>query len=195
MGARRMQQRTPQKIVLAIALTVAACGGGPGLSDSSRAKNGGGSSSTAYMVPGGSVTAYRLDSAAQRGPAVGTATTDANGIFQLKVTEPTTGPLLVVVSAGTYVEPATGTPVNLSGGELTAMAPSQVRVSGDVIDGVVVSPISHLVAQLAARYVRSNGASVDGALRQAADLLNSHFGGIDWQALATIPDLTNQKVG
>src|SRR5919109_699213 len=190
-----MLQPSPHTLVLAFALAVGACGGGPGLSASSPAKNGSGSSSTAYMVPSGTVTAYRLDSSAQRGPSVGTAITDGNGMFQLKLTEPTTGPLLIVVSAGTYVEPATGTPVNLSGGELTAMAPSQVRVSGDVIDGVVISPISHLVAQLAARYVRSGGTSIDAALRQAADVLNSHFGGIDWQALGTIPDLTNQKVG
>ena len=94
-----MQQRTPQKIVLAAVLTATACGGGPGLSDSSRPKNGSGSSSTAYMVPGGTVTAYRVDSDAQRGPAVGTATTDANGAFQLKLTEPTTGPLLIAVTA------------------------------------------------------------------------------------------------
>src|SRR6266478_3216502 len=172
-----MPQRSAHPIVFAIALVVAACGGGPGLSVSSRAKNGSGSSATAYLVPNGTVTAYRLEGAAQRGPAVGTATADPNGVFQLKLTEPTTGPLLIAVSAGSYVEPATGTPVNLSGGELTAIAPSQVRVAGDVISGVVVSPVSHLVAQLAARYVRANGVSVDAALKRAADLLNSHFGG------------------
>src|SRR6266478_3972093 len=172
-----MSQRSLHPIVFAIALVVAACGGGPGLSVSSRAKNGSGSSATAFMVPNGTLTAYRLDGAAQRGPAVGTAAADANGAFQLKLTEPTTGPLLIAVSTGSYVEPATGTPVNLSGGELTAMAASRVRVTDDVITGVVVSPLSHLVAQLAARYVRSNGASVDAALKQAADLLNSHFGG------------------
>src|SRR5437763_12056012 len=175
-----MQQRTPQKIVLAAVLTATACGGGPGLSDSSRPKNGSGSSSTAYMVPGGTVTAYRVDSDAQRGPAVGTATTDANGAFQLKLTEPTTGPLLIAVSTGSYVEPATGTPVNLSGGEVTAIAPSQVRVAGDVIGGIVVSAVSHLFAQLVARFVPAGGSGVDAALKQAADLLNSPFGGVDW---------------
>ncbi len=190
-----MSQRSAHTIVHAVALAVAACGGGPGLSVSSRAKNGSGSSATAYMVPNGTVTAYRLDGAAQRGPAVGTAAADANGVFQLKVTEPTTGPLLIAVSAGSYVEPATGTPVNLSGGELTAIAPSQVRVAGDVIGGVVVSPVSHLVAQLAARYVRANGVSVDAALKQAADVLNAHFAGVDWQSLGAIPDLTNGKIG
>src|SRR3989441_4487264 len=173
--ARPMPQRSAHKIVLAVTLAVAACGGGPGLSVSTPPKNGSGSSATAYMVPNATVTAYRLDGAAQRGPAVGTAVGDANGVFQLKLTEPTTGPVLIAVSAGSYVEPATGTPVNLSGGELTAIAPSQVRVAGDVISGVVVSPVSHLVAQLAARYARANGVSVDAALKQAAHLLNAHF--------------------
>src|SRR6266478_6035909 len=163
-----MSQRSLHPIVFAIALVVAACGGGPGLSVSSRAKNGSGSSATAYLVPNGTVTAYRLEGAAQRGPAVGTATADANGIFQLKLTEPTTGPLLIAVSAGSYMEPATGTPVNLSGGELTAIAASRVRVAGDVIGGVVVSPVSHLIAHLAARYAQGSNLGVDASLKQAA---------------------------
>jgi len=190
-----MPQRSAHKIVLAVTLAVAACGGGPGLSVSTPPKNGSGSSATAYMVPNATVTAYRLDGAAQRGPAVGTAVGDANGVFQLKLTEPTTGPLLVAVSAGSYVEPATGTPVNLSGGELIAIAPSQVRVAGDVIGGVVVSPVSHLIAHLAARYAQGSNLGVDASLKQAADILNSHFGGVDWQSLGAIPDLTNPKVG
>src|SRR5216683_742857 len=144
-GPRPMSQRSAHTIVLAVALAVAACGGGPGLSVSSRAKNGSGSPATAYMVPNGTVTAYRLDGAAQRGPAVGTAAADANGVFQLKVTEPTTGPLLIAVSAGSYV--------------------------------------------------RANGVSVDAALKQAADVLNAHFAGVDWQSLGAIPDLTNGKIG
>src|SRR2546426_5739406 len=139
--ARPMPQRSAHKIVLAVTLAVAACGGGPGLSVSTPPKNGSGNSATAYMVPNATVTAYRLVGAAQRGPAVGTAVGDANGVFQLKLTEPTTGPLLVAVSAGSYVEPATGTPVNLSGGELIAIAPSQVRVAGDVIGGGGRSPV------------------------------------------------------
>src|SRR6266446_1562435 len=143
--ARPMPQRSAHKIVLAVTLAVAACGGGPGLSVSTPPKNGSGSSATAFMVPNGTVTAYRLDGAAQRGPAVGTATADPNGVFQLKLTEPTTGPLLI--------------------------------------------------AELAARYVRGGSVGVDAALKQAADLLNSHFGGVDWQSLGAIPDLTNPKVG
>src|SRR5437763_8158033 len=75
------------------------------------------------------------------------------------------------------------------------MATIQVRVAGHAIGVVVISPVSHLLAHLAARYVRTGGLGVDAALKQAADLLNSHFGGVDWQSLGAIPDLTNPKVG
>src|SRR3954469_24171478 len=180
---------------LAAAVLVAtSCGGGPDLIFSSRGRNRG-PSATAYAVSNGNVTAYRLGSDASRGAMVGTTTTDQNGVFQLKLTEPTTGPLLISISSGTYIEPATATTVNLSGGEITAIAGSQVHVAGDVIGGVLVSPVSHLVAQLATRRARTGGTTAGPALKEAADPLNSHFGGIDWQALGSIPDLTNGKAG
>src|SRR4051812_5195015 len=178
----------------AAALVTTSCGGGPDLIFSSRGKNRT-PSATAYAVSNGTVTAFRLESDAGRGPVVGTTTTDQNGVFQVKLTQPTTGPLLISVSSGTYIEPATATAVNLSGGEITAITASQVHVAGDVIGGVLVSPVSHLVAQFATRRVRTGGLSIDAALKEAADLLNSHFGGIDWQALGPIPELTNEKAG
>src|SRR5437868_10329442 len=178
----------------AAVLVTTSCGGGPDLIFSSRARNRA-PSSTAYAISNGTVTAFRLGGDATRGAVVGTTTTDQNGAFQLKLTQPTTGPLLVSVSSGTYVEPATGTTVNLSGGELTAIAGSQVHVAGDSVGGVLVSPVSHLVAQLATRRVRTGSVTVDAALKESATLVNSHFGGIDWQALGTIPELTNGKAG
>src|SRR3954470_2394146 len=186
---------TTLPLVLAAAMLVTtSCGGGPDLIFASRARNRG-PSATAYAVSSGNVTAYRVATDGIRGSVVGTATTDQNGVFQLKLTQPTTGPLLISVSSGTYIEPATATAVNLSGGEITAIAASQVHVAGDVIGGVLVSPISHLVAQIVTRRVRAGGLTVDAALKQAADLLNSHFGGIDWQALGPIPDATSEKAG
>ena len=174
-----------------LVLPLSGCGGGPGLSLSSPAKNG--TSATAYAAQSGTVTAYRLDSNGQRGVQVGTAQTDANGSFELKLTLPSTGPLLISVSSGSYVEPATGTAVNLNGYEITAITPSQLRSADEMISGVLVSPVSHLTAQLTVRYVRANNMTVDAALTQASSLMNSHFGGIDWQALGKVPDLTNPK--
>src|SRR5207245_5699570 len=79
--ARPMPQRSAQTIVLGVTLAVAACGGGPGLSVSTPPKYGRGSSAPTYMEPSGTVTAYRLDGAAHRGPAVGTAVAYANGFL------------------------------------------------------------------------------------------------------------------
>src|SRR5437879_6024096 len=131
---------------VAVVGTIAACGGGPDVSVSPPSKTIAGLSATAYPVANGAVRAYRLNNIGQRGPAIGTTTTDANGAFQLQLTESTSAPLLIAVSSGSYVEPATGTPVSLAGSELTALAPSRVRVAGDVLTGLVISPVSHLVA-------------------------------------------------
>src|SRR5258708_24661880 len=73
------------------------------------------------------------------------------------------------------------------------MTASKLRSAGEMISGVLVSPVSHLTAQLVVRYVRANNLTVDAALTQASGLMNSHFGGIDWQALGKVPDLTNPK--
>src|SRR5437763_16543436 len=124
---RRWPSTTLPVASAAALLVTTSCGGGPDLSLSSRGRNRG-PSTTAYAVSNGTVTAYRLETDANRGAVVGTATTDQNGIFQLKLTQPTTGPLLISISSGTYVEPATGTVVNLSGGEITAITASQVHV-------------------------------------------------------------------
>src|SRR3954471_20977890 len=163
LGARTMRScpsTTSTLAVVGAVMVTSGCGGGPRLSFSSQPRNGR-PSTTAYAVASGNVTAYRVATDGSRGSVVGTATTDQNGVFQLKLTQPTTGPLLISVSSGTYVEPATGTTVNLSGGELTAIAGSQVHVAGDSVGGVLVSPVSHLVAQLATRRVRTGSLTVD----------------------------------
>src|SRR6266849_902642 len=149
------------------------CGGGPGLLPGSSAKTITGSSATAYALQIGTVTAYDLASNGQRGAQVGTAQTDANGSFELTLSSSSTGPLLISVSSGSYVEPATGTAVNLNGYEITAIMPSKLRIAGDKISGVLVSPVSHLTAQLTGRYVRANNMTVDAALTQASGLMNS----------------------
>src|SRR3954462_10964915 len=166
-----MPHRSSTTLPLGLAaavLVTTSCGGGPDLIFASRARNRG-PSATAYAVSNRNGTAYRLGSDASRGAIVGNATTDQNGVFHPKLSQPTTGPLLISVSSGTYIEPATATAVNLSGGEITAIAASQVHVAGDVISGVLVSPVSHLVAHVAPRRVRIGGLTVDAALKQASD--------------------------
>ena len=55
---------------------------------------------------------------------------------------------------------------------------------------MLISPVSHLVAQLTGYYV-AHGSTPDAALSKANTLLNAHFGGIDWRTLTAPPDLSD----
>lgn len=172
--------------------SLVACGGGhvPTLraSQPTTAK-----SYVVWPVNGGTVTAYRFDGAV-RGAAVGSAKTDSEGSFQLQLNSTSTSQVLLAVSSGSYTEPATGTPIDLAGYELTAVLPSAMRLPGDGVAGVLVSPVSHLVAQLSAYFV-AQGTPPDAALSRANTLLNAHFGGIDWRTLNTPPDMSDPSSG
>ena len=170
-----------------------ACGGGrlPQSAQPDAGGTGGNGSQVAWPVAAGAVTAYRLDASGLRAATVGAAQTDAAGAFALRLTASTTGPLLIVVSSGSFIEPATGSAVRLEGAELTALLPEATRVAGDFMGGVLVSPVSHLTAQLAFFYVARRQATIDDALAQAAPLIEGHFGGVNWRALGAPPDLTS----
>lgn len=175
-------------------LLLAACGGG--LLTGQQAPPDGGTTGTptsfvVWPVAQGAVTVFELDATGVRGKAIGSTTTDASGGFDLHLAAPSTLPLLLVVSSGSFTEPATGTTVRVDGNELTAQVPPKVRVSGDALAGVLVSPLSHLSARLASYYVNGGHQTVDDALTQAAALLDSHFGGLTWRTLAPPPDLTD----
>ncbi len=171
---------------------VLSCGGGH-LAGQQPADGGQSRASTSFVawpVVSGTVTAYSVDSTATRTTVLATATTDVNGGFYLQLAAPSTGPVLLVVSSGSYTEPATGTAISLQGSELTTLLPSAVHVAGDSLDGVLISPVSHLTARLATWYVASAHLSVDAALTQAARLLESHFGAVSWRTFGVPPDLT-----
>src|SRR5712691_533355 len=164
-SCRRVQQgassmRSSTLFIVAVAALLGACGGGHA-PVGPVAPPTPGKSYVVWAVSNGTVTAYRFDGGT-RGSAVGTAQTDKAGAFELHLNAPATGPLLVVVSSGSYTEPATGTPVLVDGYELCAPVPAKVRAAGDTIAGLLVSPVSHLVVQLAAKYA-SSGATIDAA--------------------------------
>jgi hypothetical protein len=178
--------------VLVIGLAVLSCGGGH-LTGQQPAPDGGSTVSTSFVawpVVSGLVTAYAIDAAGARSNVLGTATTDTSGGFALQLSTPTTGPILLALSSGSYTEPATGTPISVQGAELTALLPSAVRVVGDQINGALISPVSHLSAALALYNVMTSHVTVDAAIASAASLLNSHFGAVDWRAFGDPPDLT-----
>lgn len=136
-------------------------------------------------VTGATVTVFRLDGTA-RGASVGTATTDAEGAFRIEVGT-ATGPFLVVATAGAFVDEATGVTVQLNSSELTALVPTfEVETK---LEGLRLTPVSHLAAGLALYWTTAEGKTLAAADAEAWQHLNSHFGGLDWRS-ATPTDVT-----
>jgi hypothetical protein len=104
-------------------------------------------------VAGASVSVFRL-SGAELGAEVGRAHTAEDGSFRVGVGA-AVGPFLVVASYGQFIDEATGALVPLNAGELTALVPDFPVATH--LEGLAVSPISHLTAGLALRYVRAEG--------------------------------------
>src|SRR6267143_6328357 len=173
--------------IVALAALNGACGGGHAPSGTFPPPSG--KSYVVWPISNGTVTAYRFDGST-RGAAVGTARTEGGGAFELRLTATATDQVLLVVSSGSYVEPATGTPISMDGYELTALLPAATRLPGDSVAGVLISPVSDLVAKLSANLV-TQGRPPGAALSKANTLLNAHFGGIDWRTLGTPPDLSS----
>jgi hypothetical protein len=190
--------RTP--IFPVLALILAGCGAGSITGNQQQQVSDAGGAATptpalvAWPVANGNVTAYELNASLTRGQVVGTTQTDGAGNFTLALMTATRAPLLVVVSSGTFIEPATGTSIALTGSELTAMLPAATRLPGDTLTGTLVSPVSHLIATLAAYYA-SQGSAPDAALLSATTVLDAHFGGITWSGLGALPDLTTAASG
>ena len=136
-------------------------------------------------VNGATVHVFRL-AGGQRGAEVGTGTTAEDGTFRIGVGT-TEGSLLVVASGGAFADEATVATVNLNSDELTALVPA--FSSETTLEGLLVTPVSHLAAGLALHYVNAEGQAVPAAAEEAWQHLNLHFGGLDWRT-TTPADLT-----
>lgn len=156
---------------------VASCGGGviPKLGGTAQ----GSISGVVFKGPvaAGVVRALKLSATLERGAELASATTDADGAFEMKL-PPYSGPLLIVASSGTYTEEAIGLGVKLDGNELTALVASYT--GGAVISGLRVTPISTLASSLTIFHVQSSGKAVAEAHDEARLHLHKHFGDLDW---------------
>lgn len=137
----------------------------------------------------GKVTAYRLDSVMRREEVLSVGATDSDGGFSLDLPS-FKGDLLLVVTGGTYSEPAVAAAVTTDGHELTA---ALVNVgSAANYENVTITPISHLITGLAEHYVTTENQSVADGTNEASEHINKHFGNLNW--LQTVPtDLTTSE--
>jgi hypothetical protein len=154
---------------------IMACGGG----------GGGGETppdDTAFKVSGvvskgfiknGSVSVFSIASNGfKTEPAMATTTTDAKGVYSVELDY--SGPLLVEVSGGTYIDEATGTEVAMTGVLRAALA----DVSGPV--EIAVSPLT----ELAVRRAELGGKLLATHIQAANELVGQLIG---CDIIATLP--------
>jgi hypothetical protein len=133
-------------LVVAVSLLVG-CGGGG--SDSS----GGGpaavttgilsGTATKGPVNGAAVRAFAINNGA-RGDQLGSATTDASGNFTMTMGA-YTGPVLLQVRGGSYLDEASGVRMNmLDADELTCVVPAVTVTAGSTTAGIQVTPLTSM---------------------------------------------------
>ncbi len=132
-------------------------------------------------VVAGVVKILKMSATMERGDELASGTTDAAGAFSLPLPI-YNGPLLVVVSSGTYTEEAIGLGVKLDGHELTALIPDYK--GGAKLEGVRATPISTLAVAFTSFHVAHDSKPVVDAYNEAILHLHKQFGDIDWTAVS-----------
>ena len=125
-----------------------ACGGGG--TDSVDTSPQGSISGTVTKGPvsNAAVTAYGIGNG-QMGSQIGTATTDANGNFTMTVAGHT-GPVMLQVSGGRYIDEATGASMAMGAGDvMTAVMPN--IDAGASYGGIQVTPVTAMAQAMANR--------------------------------------------
>jgi hypothetical protein len=143
-GCFRCECTKKLKVILTLTLligllsTLFGCGGGGG--GTTPAIGGGTMSGTAVKGPvaGATVTAYGITNGGM-GTQITTGTTDSMGNFSVSIGA-YSGPVMLQLSGGTYVDEATGATVPLAPGDaMTAVIPSVT--SGETVTNIMVSDI------------------------------------------------------
>jgi hypothetical protein len=149
-------------------LMAAACGGGG--YDSGSYGGGSSISGTATKGPlsGATVTAYAIVGG-QRGPQIGSATTDSNGNYNITLSS-YTGAVMLLVNGGSYTDEATGDPVMMAPDFMTAVIPSMLY--GTTVSGIQITPITSM-AQTRAQQI--TGGMTDANINTANTALCNYF--------------------
>ncbi len=125
------------------------CGGGGGGSVTTPGTTGSGMiSGTAVKGPvsGGTVMAYAVNNGA-KGVMLASATTDTQGNFSMNI-DNYTGPVMLLMSGGTYTDEATGSVMPMGANDvMTALIP--MMASNATMTGVQVTPLTSMAQAMA----------------------------------------------
>jgi hypothetical protein len=146
------------KAILALTLIIGSlsllfgCGGSS--SSTTPAVNGGttgangmiGGTAVKGPISGGTVTAYAVSNGVM-GTQLADGTTDAQGNFSMTIGS-YSGPVMLQMSGGTYIDEATGLTMTMSPGDvMTAVMPS--IISGETITNIQVTPLTSMAQAMA----------------------------------------------
>ena len=149
-------------ICVVAAVFFAACGGGGGSSSSSNQASGSISGVvSAGPINGATVTAYSLNANGSQGSQIATTTSDSNGNYTLSMSAQS-GPVLIVVSGGSYVEEASGSTVSMGSAKIRTTLPS--TTNGQQVG---VTPLTEIATQNALALMAANSTT------SAAAIINS----------------------
>jgi len=153
-------------------VALAACGGGGGgSSGGSVVATGGIIGGTGFKGPvaNATVTAYAVVGGSP-GAQIGTATTDGSGKFSLSIGT-YSGPVMLQLAGGSYVDEATGTTMSMASGDvMTAVLPTVA--AGATITGIQMTPLTSM-AQTAAQHL--SGGMTDANIASANAAVGSYF--------------------
>jgi len=127
------------------ATALVACGGGGGDGGGSTSAKNGTISGTATKGPlsGATVRAFAINNGI-KGSQLGSAQTDAGGNFAMTVAA-YSGPMMLQLHGGSYMDEATGTRMNLlDADDMTCVVPSVSITADSTVTGIQVTPLTSM---------------------------------------------------
>lgn len=165
--------------LLAVVVLGWACGGGVPFKEGGKAASELKGRVIKGPVTSATVVAYRASDTLDRGELLAQAKTDEAGDFVLPL-PPYQGHVLVVATAGSYIEEAIGLGVQLGDNELQLLLPD--FTTGTKLEGLRLTPVSTLAVAFA-RFHVARGSTPADSHREALMHLHQHFGGVDWSTV------------
>src|SRR5512147_2948804 len=156
-----MQKQKKLKVMLAITLLIGSmsilfgCGSGGGTNSITTPGDNSGATGTSGMISGtavkgpisgGTVTAFAVTNGSM-GMQLASGTTDSQGNFNMSIGD-YTGPIMLQMSGGTYVDEATGATVTMAAGDVMTAVMTALS-SGTTVTGVQITPLTSMAQAMA----------------------------------------------
>ena len=145
---KNILSRSVRMLLIGSSLFLFGCGGGGGSVDGAAASMDGAITGTTVKGPvsGATVQAFAIHNG-NVGPQIGTGTTDPQGNFTLSIGSHS-GPVMLRMSGGTYIDEATGISVAMGSGDvMTSLMPH--ADAGAVMGGAHITPLTSMAQVMA----------------------------------------------